>query len=141
MNKKEQRLRDEISYLLNDQESDRDYYKFVTSNFLGIIAIIISVFLGLINIILNFRIETFLLSIIKGIIILIVAIIIVSVFLNNRQKSFNKSRKNYSENINKKRKLIEEKYNKIYGLEKGFKEKLEEDLKKFKTTLLISSES
>ncbi len=128
MNKEEQRLRDEISYLYNLQEFDKSNYDMITANFFQFLVMIISVIIGMSAIILSIEINDIFLSQFKFTLLFIVMLILLC-FTNKRLEEFKNSRKKFSEDIQKRRKLIGEKYNKIYNLKKGFKEKLEEEIK------------
>jgi hypothetical protein len=125
--KEEQRLRDEIDYWSKYEELDKFNYDVITSNLLEIIAITISVILGLSAIIIQIQTKTFLLFLIKSTLILVTVLIFI-VIIDKRYKEYKQSRSNYSHNIITRDEMIEEKYSKLYGLQKGqFKEKLDRE--------------
>ena len=88
-NKEEQRLRDEINYLLNQREYVKSDYNFITSNFLIISTLIISSLIGLSAIIINFQTNSILLSYLKSTILFITILI----FFHIAKKRYNEFRK------------------------------------------------
>jgi len=123
--KEEQRLRDEINYLLNHQKINKSNYDLITSNQLGVVTMTISVIIGLSAIIISLNIEDALLSLLKYTILLI-TILILFYLTEKRFREFKDGRKEYSNNIKSIEEKIEERYAQIYGLRKGeFKEQSE----------------
>ena len=133
MKQEEQRLRDEINYLLNHQKIDKSNYDLITSNWLGVISITISVIIGLSAIIIPLSIKDDTLSQLR-LTILLITLLILLCLVKRRFEEFKNGRKEYSKNIVSTEEKIEERYAKIHGLEKGkFKEKLNDEFNKITT--------
>ena len=133
MKQEEQRLRDEINYLLNHQKIDKSNYDLITSNWLGVISITISVIIGLSAIIIPLSIKDDTLSQLR-LTILLITLLILLCLVKRRFEEFKNGRKEYSKNIVSTEEKNEERYAKIHGLEKGkFKEKLNDEFNKITT--------
>lgn len=127
MNKKEQRLRDEINYWSNHQELDKFNYNLATAKFLGNMTILVSITIGLSAILLSIQSNIIWILQIRNTLFLIILLIILFFTKKIKEK--------YEEEINsanmafvKRDKMIEQKYDEIYGLDKiRFKEKLNKE--------------